>query len=112
MAGIAVCGINCSDCAIYRAVSDPGLALRIADAISEGGTRVEPHQIKCGGCRGPRDEHWSGDCKILACCSDERRLESCHLCHEFPCAKLTDWAAGDERYTEALERLRGMRRSA
>lgn len=105
---IAICGLDCSACSIYRAGTDVELARRIADAINKGTSKVGPEQIRCGGCRGPRSEHWSTDCKILACCADQHKLGSCHECGDFPCPKLTEWAAKSDRYSEALQRLKGL----
>jgi len=45
---------------------------------------------------------------MLRCCVDERRLEFCSDCVEFPCERLQNWAARDEGYGKALARLKGM----
>ncbi|MFN2164839.1 MAG: DUF3795 domain-containing protein, partial [Anaerolineae bacterium] len=60
-------------------------------------------------CHGDRAAHWSADCWILRCCVDERGLESCAECVEFPCARLLEWAHGDAQYEQALARLQAMR---
>jgi len=100
-----------SECSIYKASTDPALARKIAEAISRPGREVTPDRIRCGGCRGDRSQHWSADCGILACCTDDRGLDSCHKCEEFSCARIEKWAEGDERYAEALRRLRDLRGS-
>jgi hypothetical protein len=106
---IAICGLDCSECDIGLASTDEKLAEKIARAMSRGGTEVRPEQIKCGGCRGTREDHWSSNCHMLNCCVDERGLNSCGECPEFPCSHLDKWAAGGDRYAAALERLRGLR---
>jgi len=106
---IAVCGLDCSECDIYKASSDPSLAQKIADAINRGGSKVTADRIKCGGCRGERSEHWSANCKLLKCCVDDKGHDSCHECEEFPCSQLEEWAQGGERYGEALRRLKSLR---
>jgi hypothetical protein len=101
---IAICGLDCPKCSIYRATTDAALARKIPDGINRGTNKVSPDQIRCGGCRGPKSDHWSGDCKILACCADDHELGSCHKCGDSPCSKLTEWADRDQRYTEAQPR--------
>lgn len=105
---IAVCGIDCENCDIYKAATDRALAQKIADAINRRGSNVKPEQIKCGGCRGPRSDHWSADCEILTCCVDQHQLGSCHKCADFVCSRLTDWAGKSERYAQALSRLKDL----
>jgi len=106
---IAVCGLDCSECNIYKAAADAALAQKIADALSRGDSEVTADQIQCAGCRGDRAQHWSADCKILVCCTDEKQLDSCHKCGDFPCPKLEEWAQGSEHYGEALQRLKNMK---
>lgn len=106
---IAVCGLLCTECAIRRATSDADEAQRIADWFkTERGRDVAAEDIRCEGCRGGRERHWSPDCWILRCCVDRRGLDSCGECEDFPCRELRDWAAKSRRYTEALQRLERM----
>jgi len=106
---IAVCGLDCSECDIYKASTEPSLARKIADAINRRGGKVSADIIKCAGCRGERSQHWSGNCKLLNCCVDDKGHESCHECEEFPCFQLEEWARRSARYGEALRRLKGLR---
>jgi hypothetical protein len=104
---IAGCGLVCGECDIQQALNDPRLAQEIADWLSDKtGKEVDPGTIRCEGCRGPRERHWSPDCWILKCCVDDRGLESCNACRDFPCQALEEWAATSARYSEALERLK------
>lgn len=104
---IAVCGLDCGVCDIRQAAGDPGLARGIVDWFRESrGEEVAIEQIRCAGCRGDRAQHWSADCWILECCVDQKGLAFCCECGDFPCGRLTEWAAGSERYGAALERLR------
>ena len=106
---IAACGLACGQCDILRAASDPELAQQIAGWFrQERGVEVDPGNVRCDGCRGNRERHWSPDCWILKCCVDQRGLESCHDCGDFPCSALEDWAATSVRYKDALERLKKM----
>jgi hypothetical protein len=107
---IAACGLVCDDCEIMKATDDEGLATRIAQWFKrELNEEVDPEQIMCAGCTGDRDLHWSPDCWILLCCVDQKRLDFCYECSEFPCAKLQEWAKENEGYGEALERLHAMK---
>jgi hypothetical protein len=104
---VAVCGLVCEECDIRQAPSDTKLAQEIADWFrTSRGKEVDPGSIRCEGCRGPRENHWSPDCWILKCCVDERGLESCGACPDFPCQALEEWAATSAKYGDALERLK------
>ncbi len=106
---IAVCGLDCAACNIYRALRDPAVAQELAEHFrSHGHPDAQPGWFHCDGCRGERGKCWSGDCWIWQCCAGERKLEYCHQCGEFPCQRLQEWAAKSDRYTAALERLKGM----
>lgn len=109
---LAVCGLICDEqhCDIFQASSHPEVARKIADWFKqERDEEVNPEAIRCSGCKGDRDEHWSPDCWILQCCVDGKGLEFCCQCQDFPCARLEGWAGEDERYGKALDRLKDMR---
>ena len=110
---IAVCGLICDKCDIMEATHNKETAKRIAEWFrKELDIEVKPEDIHCRGCRGDREMHWSADCWILKCCADERNLEFCYQCSEFPCGKLREWVKENERYGEALERLKEMKESS
>ncbi|MGI6667876.1 MAG: DUF3795 domain-containing protein [Bacillota bacterium] len=110
---IAVCGLNCGECDLYRAPSDPGAMKRVLAWLNKDTQgSVKPEQIRwCGGCLGDRETHWSADCDILMCAVDDKSLKSCSQCDKFVCDRLTKWASKSKRYTQALERLKGLRSS-
>jgi hypothetical protein len=106
---IAACGLVWDGCDMMEASTNAELAQRISDWFKrELSEDVKPEQIHCAGCRGDRDVHWSADCWILLCCVDRRGLDFCYECEEFPCGRLEEWAGQNDRYGEALERLRTM----
>lgn len=110
---IAVCGLDCTECNIFQAAHDPAFAQRLTQAFkARGRADAKPEWFQCQGCRGNRGKCWSDDCWIWQCCVGERGLDSCHRCGDFPCARLTAWAAQDARYTKALERLKSLVASA
>jgi hypothetical protein len=84
VAMLAPCGIDCAKC----------------DILARG---------ECAGCRGDRSKQWSGDCKLRACCVDEKYLAFCNQCAQFACQKLKDWAAAYPHHAAALARLKEMK---
>ncbi|HPQ39256.1 MAG TPA: DUF3795 domain-containing protein [bacterium] len=81
---ISVCGLNCARCKL-EAYGD------------------------CGGCRGSRDTHWSPDCFFLSS-AEEKGLDYCFQCDEFPCEPLRGFAAdGHEHHRITVENLKRMR---
>lgn len=118
---IAACGIECSQCTLRRAsLGDLDAAEGLAKwwrsegwmKEDEGATEVVARGPHCLTCRGDRSKHWSPDCAILKCCVDDKDLEHCSECDLFACEQLEAWAQGNERYTQALSRLRSMRDGA
>lgn len=110
---IAACGLLCGACSIRRVLFGDDSAKEAIGWYQEMGwlspdegadTAVEKG-LYCEGCLGDRTKHWSADCWILGCCVDERRLENCSQCDEFPCAKLVEWSEQNNRYRDALGRL-------
>lgn len=107
---VAVCGLNCKECDIFQASKNREIAQKIVEWFKkERDTDVKIEDIRCLGCKGDRAKRWSPDCWILKCCVDEKGLEFCCQCEDFPCEKLEDWAEGSKRYGEALNRLKEMR---
>jgi hypothetical protein len=116
---IAVCGLDCGGCDIRMLPIDPQAAERVVSWFremgwlqpSEGVAEAIERRMYCQGCHGDRTVHWSADCWILQCCVDQKGLELCHECPEFPCGRLSEWAKGNEGYAQALRRLQQMRRA-
>jgi len=103
---IAVCGLKCSECDIFKATDNPEIAQQIADWFKkERNEEVKIEDIHCLGCKGDRKKHWSADCWILECCVNKKGLDFCNECNDFPCDRLSKWAKGSKRYAEALYRL-------
>ena len=107
---IAVCGLECHKCDILEATNDAKTAQKIVDWFKkERNQDVKLEDVRCCGCKGDRSKHWSADCWILQCCVDKKGLEFCSDCDQFPCGKPAEWSKGSKRYTEALNRLAGMK---
>ncbi|MGD8978791.1 MAG: DUF3795 domain-containing protein [candidate division WOR-3 bacterium] len=98
------CGLDCYGCPIR---------LRTKEELSYWAERkVDPEKIRCAGCRSPRDEHhWSPECNILECCVYERKHEFCAQCRDFPCQILEVWASEYEHHSQAISRLKEMKKT-
>jgi hypothetical protein len=113
----SVCGLDCGGCDLRRLPTDNLAANRIISWFQEMGwlsereglAEVINRGVYCRGCRGERTVHWSADCWILRCCVDERRLDFCYQCDDFPCERLATRAAGNERYAAGLCQLHALR---
>jgi hypothetical protein len=114
---IAVCGLDCTGCPLRKAATDESAAQDLVGWFKhegwlkehEGAAEIMARGPYCQWCRGDRSVHWSANCWILECCVDDKGLEFCYECEAFPCQRLTDWAKQNEQYTQALDRLHGMR---
>ncbi len=84
------CGIYCGACGIYRMYKD-----RDTERLEQAAREVfhcQPDDIRCEGCRGPLDRHWSPECRFLAC-TRERGITFCHECTDFSCDDLSAFSA-------------------
>lgn len=103
---IAACGLDCVQCDIRQARDDPALAQEIIEWFKrELDVEVKREDLRCDWCKGDRANHWSPECWILECCVDDKGLEFCYQCGDFPCQKLSDWAKKSQKYHDAFERL-------
>jgi len=114
---MAACGLECSTCELRLAPTDPQAAEVVLKwfkskgwlAADEGMQNVIERKMYCMGCHGDRKTHWSADCWILACCVDQRGLDNCSQCADFPCSRLVEWSRQDSSYQKAFTRLQQMR---
>jgi hypothetical protein len=116
---IAACGLDCSGCNLFCAVTDERAAQSLVSWFrqegwlkpDEGGREIMCRGPYCKGCHGDRSVQWSGDCWIRKCCVDDRKLRFCSDCSEFPCEMLAQWSKTAAKYTTAFNRLLSMRKS-
>ena len=89
---ISPCGLYCGYCPLYRARTDENLRRRIAEAQSIPVEKV----FLCAGCRSLRGEipMAGGDlvCDTYACAINDKKVEFCYECDDFPCLKLAPCA--------------------
>ncbi len=87
---VAVCGLYCGACPVFKAREDRALAERIAQNM---GIPVE--RASCLGCRAEkgRIKHMGEPmCPTYQCCVEQRGLQFCYQCQDFPCLKLAPCA--------------------
>ena len=89
---IAPCGLYCGGCRRYQARTDKALRERIAE---KQGVPVEDVFV-CAGCRPMRGrvKIAGGEpvCDTYACAVDDKKVEFCYQCEDFPCLKLAPCA--------------------
>ena len=62
----------------------------------------------CKGCRSGKGEclKYRGICKIFECCLNEKKLDFCYQCNQFPCKKFKDFFETKEWYEEVTNNLK------
>lgn len=60
----------------------------------------------CHGCRNGKGKVFWGKCELYECCN-EKSLEHCGECDDFPCDKLREWASSQN--PERIDNLRKLR---
>ena len=113
---LAACGLDCGPCGIRRLPFDAEAAEGVIGWYrqmgwlkeSEGVAEAVARGMTCKGCQGDRTVHWSANCAIMVCCTDERHLAHCGQCSELmSCAKLEAFAGdGHAHHGNAVIRLR------
>lgn len=80
---VAPCGIDCGICELHTCTEDSKLYEQL---ISRG---IPKDRIPCSGCR-----YIKGNCPVIpsTCatylCIEEKHVQFCYECNEFPCVKL------------------------
>ena len=87
------CGLDCFNCPIYKENITDQIRNHLASQLG-----LEPESIDCRGCRQqPGCSIAHIDCATLHCIQ-QRSLDFCHECSEFPCPLLQPCADGSERF--------------
>lgn len=108
---LGYCGIYCGSCDIYVSckTGDSAKQQEIADWLKRYHDADCPaEEIRCSGCHGPLEEHWSVACKVRIC-AVERGVVTCADCDDYEnCHTLETFYRGGD-YASArrnLERIR------
>lgn len=116
---ISACGLTCYTCPILRAPFDKAAGEQILKWYKSEGWYEDDQAIEdiinkgdyCKGCRSNREDvHWSPDCSILKCCIDQKNLNYCFECEDFPCEELEKWSEQGEHHQKAIENLKLMKK--
>lgn len=81
---LAPCGLHCGMCPLYKALSDEKLRGTLSQRMN-----LPPEKAQCEGCRAV-----DGNCPVIGercatyICAEEKDVEFCSDCSEFPCSKL------------------------
>ena len=101
---IGACGIECYNCDIHLAPTDPKIAQKLAKHFKGSWEDVKPQDFHCDGCTFPDNQMWSPDCWIRKCVR-EKDILYCSECSTFPCEKYLEWTKKDEGYYKGYQRL-------
>ena len=89
---ISPCGLYCGNCSLYKARADEVLLKQIAERLS---VPVEKVPL-CAGCKVSKGiiSVSGGEpvCDTYACAVNEKGVEFCYECEDFPCLKLAPCA--------------------
>ena len=108
---ISVCGLNCAKCDIYEAGRGNE---KVREAILDWFKRernqiLKPEDVRCDGCRGSLETHWSSDCKMMQC-AKKRGIQYCFQCRDFPCTPLEEFSSdGISHHKRTVENLKRMK---
>jgi hypothetical protein len=109
---ISICGLNCAKCDMYEAGhGNQKLRDEIVEWFKkERNESVKPKKIRCDGCRGPLELHWSSDCEMMSCAT-KKSFQYCFECGDFPCKILSEFGSdGISHHKRTVENLKRMKR--
>ena len=115
---MAACGIDCNECGQYKvtAFHDVQAAESLVPWFksqgwiekSEGAEAVLKKAPLCNGCWDKTGVVFCpGNC--LRTCCEEKNIDHCGECPEFPCERYNKWIAGLEHHQKAMEHLMALR---
>jgi len=94
----AVCGLFCPGCTLYiGSTEEPERLARTAGRFS-----VSIEEARCYGCRSDVKSFYCETCEIVKC-ADERGVQFCALCTDYPCQMLKEFQAQLPHRAELFE---------
>lgn len=89
MLNIGACGIDCGNCAAYKAtqVNDVKKLAELAASWSSEKNRWRAEDMRCDGCTATRVFKGCNDCTVRNC-AQEKRANICSRCGDYPCDRL------------------------
>jgi len=98
--GASVCGLYCEACGIYLATqeNDTNKILHYALVLNQS-----YDETLCDGCRAERkSSHCAKMCSFIIC-ANEKVIEFCGACNEYPCQELSDFQSKMPHRVELFE---------
>ena len=112
---VAVCGLYCGACSIYRATRDEN-EQKLKDfargLTARTGKYFSVDDVRCDGCLGKGQlDLWCRNCQIRLCKKLQSTRVRCSDCNEFPCNRLTNFRDdGMKHHIEITENLEHVQR--
>ena len=112
---VAVCGLYCGACSIYRATQDenePVLKDFAEGLTARTGKQFSIDDVRCDGClcQG-RLDLWCRNCQMRSCKQLQSGKVRCSDCEEFPCSRLTNFKNdGMKHHIEIIDNLENIRK--
>jgi hypothetical protein len=119
---LAACGIDCNECGQYKATMKHDI--KAAESLvewfksqgwigqNENAEAVMKKSPLCKGCWNITDDcFWKcggGSCNLRICC-EEKQINHCGECHDFPCKQYEKFVDGLEHHKKAKEYLLSLR---
>lgn len=115
---IAACGIDCSECDVYKAQHDIKVAESLVEWFKGQGWIEADEDVNailkmmplCKGCW-ESDVPWCGDCEVRECCTN-KELDNCSRCNDFSCEMYKKWVNNLDHHVKAMEYLHSIRTSS
>lgn len=116
---LAACGIDCNECNLYKAEHDMKAAEALVEWFrsrewigkDENAEAVMKNAPFCKGCWNKTDVHWCDkNCNLLTCC-EEKLLNHCGECGDFPCEKYKKWTIDVDHHKSAMEYLLSLKQT-
>jgi hypothetical protein len=108
---IAKCGLVCSECGAYLATVNDSDTMREETSKKWSqmfNATIDPKSINCLGCQEKNEKNLFGHCLVcgIRTCAAGKGYESCAVCDEFGCEKLSMIWNHNEAAKKNLEKLR------
>lgn len=115
---MAACGVDCNECAQYKVTKENDW--KAAEALApwfrsqgwigenEGAEAVMKKAPLCNGCWDITDDClWKCGCGSIdfRICCEERKINHCGECDDFPCKHYVKWVDWGEHHKKAMEHL-------
>ena len=104
---IGCCGLHCGMCDIYIAstTSDDKRKAKLAVKLSKQlGKKLTPDNVHCWGCWANNRNCWGKRC-FFRKCSDEKGLDFCYKCADYPCNELQEFYVENPGARDNLSRI-------